>query len=176
MRVESRIARSLSSGARSRDPLAPSGLRTTALFAFAARTYIAKKKPAVICDGRLFGTQANFLRPLRTLRLQNLMDGRGVRRRLRDDVGGDAADAGAGQADRAGSAGGQIQHPAPDERTSVVDGDDDALAAMGDAQLGAERQGAVGRRHGVGVHALAGSGSAAGFTAVEGRHAGATVP
>ena len=44
------------------------------------------------------------------------------RRRSRDDVGGDAADAGAGQADRAGSAGGQIQHPAPDERTSVVDG------------------------------------------------------
>ena len=73
MRVESRIARSLSSGARSRDPLAPSGLRTTALFAIAPRTYIAKKRPAVICDGRLFGTQANFLRPLRTQRLQNLM-------------------------------------------------------------------------------------------------------
>ena len=49
-------------------------------------------------------------------------------------------------------------------------GDDDALAAMGHPQLGAERQRAVGCGHGVLVEALTGSGLAAGFIAVEGGH------
>ena len=61
-----------------------------------------------------------------------------------NDLGDDAADAGAGQADGAGGAGGQVEHPAADERAAVIDGDDDAAAAMGDPELGAERQGAVG--------------------------------
>ena len=54
------------------------------------------------------------------------------------------ADAGAGQADGAGSARGEVEHAPLDEGTAVVDGDDHAAAAMGDAQLGAERQRAMG--------------------------------
>src|SRR5437867_10472 len=93
---------------------------------------------------------------------------RRVRRaRLRDDLGGDVADAGAGQADGAGSARGQVKHAALDEGTTVIDRDDDALATMGHPELGAERQRAVGRGQGVLVEALSGGGLAAGFIAVK---------
>src|SRR6185437_6731601 len=95
---------------------------------------------------------------------------------LRDDLGGDAADAGAGQADGAGGAGRQIEHAAADERSTVIDGHDDAAAAMGDAQLGAERQRAVGAGHGAGVHALARRGPVAGLIAVIGGHAREAAP
>jgi len=47
---------------------------------------------------------------------------------------------------------------------------------MGDAQLGAERQGLVRRRHGVLVEALAGRGLAAGLIAVKGGHSREAVP
>ena len=47
---------------------------------------------------------------------------------------------------------------------------------MGHPQLGAERQGAVGRGHGVLVEALTGGGLAAGFIAVKGGHAREAVP
>src|SRR5438270_9074956 len=91
---------------------------------------------------------------------------------LRNDLGGDAADAGAGEADGAGGTGGEAEHPAAHEWATVIDGDDDARAAMGDAQLGAERQRTVRRGHGVLVEALARRGLAAGLVAVEGGHAG----
>ena len=60
----------------------------------------------------------------------------------------------------------QIENPATDERAAVVDGDDDALATMGHPELGAERQRAVGRGHGVLVEALTGGGPAAGLVTV----------
>ena len=63
--------------------------------------------------------------------------------RLGDDLGGDAADAGAGEADGARSARREVEDAAANERAAVIDGDDDAAAAMGDPQLGAERQRAV---------------------------------
>ena len=73
-------------------------------------------------------------------------DGSGRRSKAPEvnDLGGDAADAGAGQADRARRAGREVENPAADERAAVIDGDDDAAAAMGHPQLGAERQRAVG--------------------------------
>jgi hypothetical protein len=99
-----------------------------------------------------------------------------VTRALRDDLGGDVADAGAGQADGTGSARGEVEHASLDEGATVVDRDDDALAAMGHPELGAERQGAVGRRHGVLVEALTGGGPAAGFIAVIGGSSREAVP
>src|SRR5437763_8037458 len=93
-----------------------------------------------------------------------------------DDLGGDTTNAGTGQADGAGGTRGQIEDAATDERAAVIDGDDDALAAMGDAQPGAERQRAVGRGHGALVEALAGSGPAAGFIAVIGGHSREALP
>jgi len=92
-----------------------------------------------------------------------------------DDLGGDPADAGAGQADGTSRARGEVEHSAMDERAAVVDGDDDAPAAMGDPQPGAERQRAVSAGHGVLVEALSGGSLAAGFIAVERRHAGEAV-
>src|SRR5713226_5719599 len=92
-------------------------------------------------------------------------------KRSGDDLGNHPADASAGQADHAGSTGGQVKHTATDERAAVVDGDDDTASAMGHPELGAERQAAVGRGHGAGVHALARGGPAAGFVAVIGGHA-----
>src|SRR3569833_2482004 len=56
---------------------------------------------------------------------------------LRNHLGSHVADAGAGQADGARRALGEIKHASPDERAAVVHGDDDALAAMGHPQLGA---------------------------------------
>src|SRR5476651_1101368 len=84
-------------------------------------------------------------------------------------------DTGAGQADGAGRGGRKVEHPAMDERAAVIDGDDDALAAMGHPELGAERQRAVGASHGVFVETLAGGGLAAGFVAVKGCHTGEAV-
>src|SRR6266481_655702 len=98
------------------------------------------------------------------------MDGRGVENALRDDLCSDAANAGTGQADRAGGARGQVKHPAADERAAVVDGDDDAAAAMGHPELGAEWQRAVGGREGTLIETLARGGLAAGFVAVKGSH------
>src|SRR6202007_188526 len=77
---------------------------------------------------------------------------------LLDDLGDDAADAGASQADRAGSARGQVEYPAADEWAAVVDCDDDAAVATRDPELGAERQGTGGRRPGVLCATLAGGG------------------
>src|SRR5204862_4596 len=87
--------------------------------------------------------------------------GSGADRALQDDFRRDATDTATGEANGAGGPGREVEHPAADERATVVDGDDDALAAMGDAQLGAERQRAVRRGHGVLVEALARGGLAA---------------
>jgi len=86
------------------------------------------------------------------------------------------ADAGAGQPDGAGSTLGEVEYASPDEGATVIDRDDDALAAMGHPELGAERQRAVGCGHGVLVEALAGGGPATGFTAVKRRLAGEAAP
>src|ERR1700733_14855872 len=92
-------------------------------------------------------------------------------RGLGDDFGGDTADAGASQADGAGSARGQVEHAATNEGPTVIDGDDDACTAMGDPQSGAEWQRAVGAGHGVLIEVLAGGRPATGFVAVIGGHA-----
>src|SRR5262249_35927706 len=84
----------------------------------------------------------------------------------RDDFGRDLAET--VNAERAGRGGGQVEHPAAHERPAVVDGDDDAAAAMAHPELGAEGQRAVRAGHGVFVETLTGSGLAAGFIAVEG--------
>src|SRR3954468_22500963 len=125
------------------------------------------KKPAVISDGRLLRLAGSSRRPDWTQRLLKLGSG--------NDLGGNAADAGAGQADGAGGAGRQVEHAAADEGATVVDGDDDATAAMGHPQSGAERQTAVSRGHGVLVEPLARSSLAAGFIAVKRSHAGEAV-
>jgi len=96
----------------------------------------------------------------------------GRQRALGDDFRGDAADAATCEADGAGSTRGEVEHTAANERAAVIDGDDDALAAMCDAQLGAERQRTVRRGHGVLVEALARGSLAAGLVAVKGRDAG----
>src|SRR5258708_173819 len=93
---------------------------------------------------------------------------------LRNDFGGDAADA--AQAENAGRTLGQVQNPAAHERPPVIDGDDDAATAMAHPELGAERQRAVGAGHGVLVEVLAGGGPAAGFIAVIGGDAGEAAP
>src|SRR5437899_1440806 len=95
---------------------------------------------------------------------------------LGNDFGGDVADAGAGQADGTGRTRGKVEDAPLDEGTTVVDRDDDALAAMGHPELGAERQRAVGCGHGVLVEALTGCGPAAGFTAVKRGLAGEAAP
>src|ERR1700744_911273 len=130
------------------------------------------KKPAVICDDRLFTGTQESLRAYATQRLQNLRGTEArLNARLADDLGGDLADAGAGQADGAGGAGRAGEHKAAHERATVIDGDDDALAVVGDPQLGAERQRAMGAGHGAGIHALARRGAAAGLVAGIGGHA-----
>src|SRR6516165_2951596 len=88
--------------------------------------------------------------------------------RLGDDFGGDAADARAGQADGARRGGGEIENPAFDEGAAVIDGDDDAAIAMGDAQLGAEGQRPVRAGERVLVKALARGGLPTGLVAIEG--------
>src|ERR1700709_608507 len=126
-----------------------------------------------MCDGRLFSARTSP-RPLRdaTLTQSGGPEKRRDERVLGDDLGGDLADAGAGQADGTGRARGKVEHAPLDEGTAVVDGNDDALAAVGHPQLGAERQRAVGAGHGVLVEASTRSGLAAGFVAVEGSHSG----
>ena len=88
------------------------------------------------------------------------------------NLGDNAANAAARQPDRAGGTFRQIQDTAADERAAIIDGDHHAAAAVGNPQLGPERQTAMGGGHGVLVEALAGRGSAAGFTAVIGGYAG----
>src|SRR5262245_24056877 len=87
-----------------------------------------------------------------------------------DDFGCDPAHAGAGQADGARGAGGEVEHAAADEWATIIDGDNDAAATMADTELGAERQTTVGRGHCVLVETLAGRGAAAGLVAVKGSH------
>src|ERR1700722_9610568 len=92
-----------------------------------------------------------------------------------DDFGDDTADAGAGQTDRASRARGQIQHPTANERTAVIDGNDDAAVAMGYPEPGPKRQRAVGACHRILIETLARRGFAAGFVAVIGRYSGEAV-
>ena len=66
----------------------------------------------------------------------------------------DHADAASGQANRAGGTGGKVENPATDERATVIDGDNNAAAGMGDADARAERQAAVGGRQGFLIEAL----------------------
>jgi len=101
-----------------------------------------------------------------TQRLPGLKDRRGVQTSLGNNLGGHPADAGAGQPDRTRSGGRKVEDPAADERAAVVDGDDDAAAAMGHPELGAEREGTMGRGQGVLIETLARGGPAAGFIAV----------
>ena len=54
------------------------------------------------------------------------------------DFGDNPADAAPGQADDLRCTLGQVEHPAANEGAAIVDGDDDAAAAVGDFQLGAE--------------------------------------
>jgi hypothetical protein len=96
--------------------------------------------------------------------------GRGVQDALGDDLSRDAADA--VQADRTGRARGEVQYPAVDERAAVVDGDHHAAVAMGDPELGAEWQRAVGTGHGVLIEPLTRSRLAAGFVAVKRGYSG----
>ena len=91
---------------------------------------------------------------------------------LRDDLGGDATDTGAGQADGARRGGGEVENPAPNERAAVINGDDDAAIAMGHAQLGAERQRAVRTGERILVKALARGGLPTGLVAIERGNAG----
>ena len=128
------------------------------------------KKPAVIGDGRLssarkFPCGFTLRNAYRNVWLSEI--GARYRARRSDDLGGDVADAGASQADRARGGGGEVEHAPLDEGTAVIDGHDDALAPMGHAQLGAERQRAVGAGQRVLVEALAGGRLAAGLVAVE---------
>src|SRR5205807_8022907 len=85
---------------------------------------------------------------------------RRFRARRSDDLGGDVADASVGQADRAGGGGGEVEYPPLDEGTAVIDGHDDAAAAMGHPQLGAERLRTMGAGQRALIEALAGSGLA----------------
>lgn len=92
-------------------------------------------------------------------------------RRLHD-FGNDPADAAAREADSLGSTLGQVEHAAANEGAAIVDGDDDAAAAVGDPQTRTERQAAMSCSHCVLIEALARCGAAAGFVAVKGSYAG----
>ena len=69
---------------------------------------------------------------------------------------------GLNEAERARGCPGKIDDTPPYERAAIVYPDDDgaAVAFVGDFDLGPERQAAMGRGHGVGIHALSGSGPA----------------
>jgi len=95
-----------------------------------------------------------------------------AQRMLVDDFGDDTADAGAGQTDRASCARGQIQHPAANERTAIIDSNDHTAFPMGHPESGPERQRAVGACHRILIETLARRGFAAGFVAVKGRYPG----
>src|SRR5256884_6812307 len=131
-----------------------------------------RKKPAVISDGRPIFRHAASSAAATDATLTEVEWTEEAQNALRDDLGGDAADAGTAQADRAGGARGQVKHPAADERAAVVDGDDEAAGAMGHPELGTERQRTVGRRQGALIETLARGGLAAGFVAVKGSHPG----
>ena len=122
------------------------------------------KQPAVMYDGRLVFRRAGDSAAVPPGSAYGL-DESGARDALRDDLGGDLADA--TQADGAGRAGRQVKHPATDERAAIVDGDNDAAAAMGDPKPGAERQRTVGAGHGVLIEPLTRGGLAAGLVAIK---------
>src|SRR3954452_1011539 len=126
------------------------------------------KEPAVICDRRLFCVCRKIPQTYSTQRLL-IVDCANAR--SGNHLGGDPADAGAGETHGAGGAGGEVEDAAADKRAAVVDGDDDAAVAVGHSEFGAERQAAVSRGHGVLVEARSGGGLAAGFVAVKGGHA-----
>src|SRR5207302_8028048 len=132
--------------------------RRRAVASLLAMTVETKKKPAVIGDGRLSLARSIFcgFTQRNAYRIGGgIGNGACWRPRGLHDLGGDLADAGRRQADRTRGAGGEVEHASLDEGATVVDRDDDAAAVVGDAQLGAERQRAVGGRHAVLVEALA---------------------
>jgi hypothetical protein len=99
-----------------------------------------EKRPAVISDGRPVSACRKFCAVCDATLTEFFVRGEGVENALRDDFGSDVADAGTGQTDRAGRARGQVEYAAANKWPAVVDGDDDAAAAMGHLELGAERQ------------------------------------
>src|SRR3984885_12512182 len=112
-------SRSLSSGAHSRDPLARNDGWEIVKF--------QRKKPAVICDGRPVSACSKFCGRYATQRLLDLTYQKAFRSPKRSqDLGDDAADAGAGDSNGARRSGRQIENPAADERSPVIDGDDHA--------------------------------------------------
>src|ERR1700722_20452113 len=133
---------------------------------------MTKEKPAVICDDRLFSASSKFCGRYATQRLPNLMQlqlGKAFRSLKRShDLGDDAADAGAGQADCTRSGGRKIENPAADEGAPVIDGNDNAAVAMGYPEPGAKGQRSVSAGHGLLVETLTRGGLAAGFIAIKG--------
>src|SRR5882757_491625 len=97
-------------------------------------------------------------------------------RQRSEDLGGHAANAGTGQADFTRRGGRKVENTAMDEGAPVIDGNDHAAAAVGDPELGAERQRAMGAGQGVLIEALSRGGPAAGFIAVIGGHSGEGAP
>src|SRR6476469_2334605 len=75
-------------------------------------------KPAAICDGRPLLAAPKNPRPLRDATLTRSVQGKPrVISALGDDLGGDAADAGTGQADGARCAGREVEDTPLDEGT-----------------------------------------------------------
>src|SRR6185436_2325608 len=147
-------SRSLSSGAHSRDPLAP---RNDAERASKQKGLPSFSTAGLCCRDKFRDRYAT----------QRILENGASGALLGNDLGGDVADAGAGQSDGTGSARGEVEHASLDEGTTVIDRDDDALAAIVHPELGSEWQRAVSCGHGVLVEALSGSGLAAGFIAVK---------
>src|ERR1700759_2336167 len=131
------------------------------------------KKPAVIDDGGLFWARKRGWRLFWTRYLPDVLMKKRASGALSDHFGGDLAEA--GEAEGACGTRGEVEHPATHERAAVVDGDGDGAAAMGHAQLGAERQRAMGAGHGVLVEPLTRGGLAAGLVAVGRGNAGEAV-
>jgi hypothetical protein len=78
-----------------------------------------------------------------------------------EDFVADAGSAASGHADAAGGGAGKVEDPPPHKRSAIVDADDDgpAVTAVGDAQLGAEAQGAMGGRQPARIHPFSGCGA-----------------
>src|SRR6185312_1839049 len=130
-----------------------------------------KTKPAVIGDGGFHLSAHNqFCRPLQGAVRDSAEWGESCARprRLADDFRGDVADAGAGQADGTRRGGGEVEYPALHVGATVIDGNNDAAAVMGHAELGAEGQRTMRAGQLALVEALARGRLPAGFVAVEG--------
>src|SRR4051794_29844957 len=97
----------------------------------------AQRNPPSLATAGFFGAQ-HGLAPFLDAIPSRLVSWTVARCALADDFSRDLAKA--GQTDRTGRAGGEVEHPATHERAAVVDGHDDGTAAMGNPQLGAERQ------------------------------------